>query len=223
MMNHCDKCNIKILNKSSKCPLCGNKLKNIDQNFIEPYPKIEIEGKHYQLIRFKIYVFLSIIMFFMTISIKFLSEKDLTYLFLSTSVLGYIWFTIYTIQKSLKNIGFFILKQMLSISAIVIFIDYALGYQKWSISYAIPAIIILGVSSISSIAVFKPMQFREYFVYQITISIVGILSILLVIFSLSTVRWTLIFAAFYSAMVMLGMIIFADKKAKLEFKKRFHL
>lgn len=73
-----------------------------------------------------------------------------------------------------------------------------------------------------AIAMFKPMQFREYFVYQITTSVIGVLSILLVIFNLSTVRWTLIFAAFYSALVMLGMIIFADKKAKLEFKKRFH-
>lgn len=222
-MNHCEKCKINIINNSSKCPLCGNNVKNVDEHFVEPYPKINLENKHYQMIRFKIYLVLSIIMFFMTISIKFLNETDLTYLFLSTSVLGYIWFTIYTIQKSLKNIGYFILKQMLSISTIVILMDYALGYQKWSLNYAIPVIIVLGVSSISSIAVFKPMQFREYFVYQITISIVGVLSILLVIFNLSTVSWTLIFAAFYSAMVMLSMIIFADKKAQLEFKKRFHL
>lgn len=222
-MNRCEKCNINILTKSSHCPLCGSNIKNIDKNFIEPYPKVVLDNKHYQIIRLKIYLFLIIIMFFMTISIKFLSVKDLTYLFLSTSVLGYIWFTIYTIQKALKNIGYFILKQVLSISVIVIFIDYALGWQKWSVNYAIPAILVLGVSSISLIAMFKPMQFREYFVYQITILIVGILSILLVIFNLSTVSWTLIFAAFYSAMVMLGMIIFADKKAKLEFKKRFHL
>lgn len=222
-MNRCEKCKINIINNSSKCPLCGNNVKSVDEHFVEPYPKINLENKHYQMIRFKIYLVLSIIMFFMTISIKFLNETDLTYLFLSTSVLGYIWFTIYTIQKSLKNIGYFILKQMLSISTIVILMDYALGYQKWSLNYAIPVIIVLGVSSISSIAVFKPMQFREYFVYQITISIVGVLSILLVIFNLSTVSWTLIFAAFYSAMVMLSMIIFADKKAQLEFKKRFHL
>ena len=222
-MNHCEKCNINILTQSSNCPLCASNIKNIDKNFIEPYPKVLLDNKHYQIIRLKIYLFLIIIMFFMTISIKFLNEKDLTYLFLSTSVLGYIWFTIYTIQKALKNIGYFILKQVLSISVIVIFIDYALGWQKWSVNYAIPAILVLGVSSISLIAMFKPMQFREYFVYQITILIVGILSILLVIFNLSTVSWTLIFAAFYSAMVMLGMIIFADKKAKLEFKKRFHL
>lgn len=222
-MNRCEKCHINIISKSSKCPLCGNSVNHLDENFMEPYPKINLENKHYQMIRFKIYVVLAIIMFFMTISIKFLNETDLTYLFLSTSVLGYIWFTIYTIQKSLKNIGYFILKQMLSISTIVILMDYALGYQKWSLNYAIPVIIVLGVSSISSIAVFKPMQFREYFVYQITISIVGILSILLLIFNLSTVSWTLIFAAFYSAMVMISMIIFADKKAKLEFKKRFHL
>lgn len=222
-MNRCEKCNINILTKSSHCPLCGSNIKNIDKNFIEPYPKVVLDNKHYQIIRLKIYLFLIIIMFFMTISIKFLSVKDLTYLFLSTSVLGYIWFTIYTIQKALKNIGYFILKQVLSISVIVIFMDYALGWQKWSVNYAIPAILVLGVSSISLIAMFKPMQFREYFVYQITILIVGILSILLVIFNLSTVSWTLIFAAFYSAMVMLGMIIFADKKAKLEFKKRFHL
>lgn len=222
-MNRCEKCNINILTKSSHCPLCGSNIKNIDKNFIEPYPKVVLDNKHYQIIRLKIYLFLIIIMFFMTISIKFLTIKDLTYLFLSTSVLGYIWFTIYTIQKALKNIGYFILKQVLSISVIVIFIDYALGWQKWSVNYAIPAILVLGVSSISLIAMFKPMQFREYFVYQITILIVGILSILLVIFNLSTVSWTLIFAAFYSAMVMLGMIIFADKKAKLEFKKRFHL
>lgn len=222
-MNRCEKCNINILTKSSNCPLCGSDIKNIDKKFIEPYPKVVLDNKHYQIIRLKIYLFLIIIMFFMTISIKFLNEKDLTYLFLSTSVLGYIWFTIYTIQKALKNIGYFILKQVLSISVIVIFIDYALGWQKWSVNYAIPMILVLGVSSISLIAMFKPMQFREYFVYQITILIVGILSILLVIFNLSTVSWTLIFAAFYSAMVMLGMIIFADKKAKLEFKKRFHL
>lgn len=222
-MNYCKKCNIKITTKSEHCPLCNFDLENLNSDFIEPYPRIQIDSKHFNSIRFKIYIFLAIIVFFFVISVKFLNEEDLTYLLLSTSVLGYIWITIYTIQKSLKNIGFFILRQMLSIAAIVIVIDYAIGYRKWSLNYAIPLIIILGVSSITAIAMLKPMQFREYFVYQITISIVGALSILLVIFNLSSVSWTLIFAAFYSAIVMLGMIIFSDKKAKLEFKKRFHL
>lgn len=222
-MNYCKKCDIKITTKSQHCPLCEADLENIDSNFIEPYPKIKLDSKHFESISFKLYIFLTIIVFFFAISVKFLDEKDLTYLLLSTSVLGYIWMTIYTIQKSLRNIGFFILRQMLSIAFIVIIIDYALGYSTWSLNYAIPLIIVLGVSSITAIAMFKPMQFREYFVYQITISIVGVLSILLIIFNLSTVSWMLIFAAFYSAIVMLGMIIFSDKKSKLEFKKRFHL
>lgn len=222
-MNYCKKCNIKINTKSQHCPLCSSDLENVNSDFIEPYPDIHLDSKHFYSIRFKLYLFLAIIVFFFVISVKFLNEKDLTYLLLSTSVLGYIWFTIYTIQKSLRNIGFFILRQMLSIAAIVIIIDHATIYDRWSVNYALPLIIILGVSSITAIAMFKPMQFREYFVYQITISIVGALSILLVIFNLSTVSWTLIFATFYSAIVMLGMIIFADKKAKLEFKKRFHL
>ncbi|MGB5822759.1 MAG: DUF6320 domain-containing protein [Proteocatella sp.] len=222
-MNYCKECNIKITTKSKHCPLCNADLENINPDFIEPYPNIRLDSKHFDSISFKLYIFLAIIVFFFVISVKFLNEKDLIYLMLSTSVLGYIWITIYTIQKSLKNIGFFILRQMLSIVAIVIIIDYATGYNRWSLNYAVPLIIILGVSSITAIAMFKPMQFREYFVYQITISIIGALSILLVIFNLSTVSWTLIFAAFYSALVMLGMIIFSDKKAKLEFKKRFHL
>ena len=221
-MNYCKECNIKISVRSEKCPICSSSIENIDSEFIEPYPKIEIDYRHFNSIRLRIYLFLAIIVFFFVISVKLLTETDLTYLFLSTSVFGYIWFNIYTIHKALKNVGYFILKQMLFLSGITLLIDYSTGYRGWSVNYAIPLIIILAISSISAIAMFKPMQFREYFVYQITTSVIGVLSILLVIFNLSTVRWTLIFAAFYSALVMLGMIIFADKKAKLEFKKRFH-
>ena len=169
-MNYCKECNIKISVRSEKCPICSGSINNIDSEFIEPYPKIEIDYRHFNSIRLRIYLFLAIIVFFFVISVKFLTETDLTYLFLSTSVFGYIWFNIYTIHKALKNVGYFILKQMLFLSGITLLIDYSTGYRGWSVNYAIPLIIILAISSISAIAMFKPMQFREYFVYQITTS-----------------------------------------------------
>ena len=84
-MNYCKECNIKISVRSEKCPICSSSIENIDSEFIEPYPKIEIDYRHFNSIRLRIYLFLAIIVFFFVISVKFLTETDLTYLFLSTS------------------------------------------------------------------------------------------------------------------------------------------
>lgn len=221
-MNYCKECKIKISTKGTRCPICAKEIISLDNNFIEPYPKIPIPEKK-RPIWLRALIFVGIILFFFVIAYNFLNPRELVYLSLASFVLSYIWMTIFTIQKSLKNIGYFILKQVILISAIVIGIDYFTGFSLWSINYFIPIILIFGVSAIASIVVYKPMQFREYFIYQITISIIGALGFLLVLFNLSTVSWPLIFSSFYSIIVMLGMFIFADNKSKLELKKRFHI
>lgn len=221
-MNYCQECKINISTKGSNCPVCGKEVKNIDDKFINPYPKIPHPEKKRPIL-LRATLFTGIIFLFFAIAYSYLPSQELTYLFLASFVLSYIWMTIFNIQKSLKNIGYFILKQIILISAIVIGIDYFTGFTLWSINYFIPIILIVGVSAIASVVVYKPMQFREYFIYQITISIIGALGFLLVIFNLSTVSWPLIFSSFYSTIVMLGMFIFADHKSKLEFKKRFHI
>ena len=105
------------------------------------YPK-KLSSKKGDLI-FKIFLISSVILGILLFIINKLTTPNIPWATLTNAGIIYIWITVfYSINKN-TNIAGHVLIQAIAISLLTVFIDYKLGFEKWSINISIPIIIII--------------------------------------------------------------------------------
>ena len=97
------------------------------------YPK-KLSSKKGDLI-FKIFLISSVILGIILFIINKLTTPNIPWATLTNAGIIYIWITVfYSINKN-TNIAGHVLIQAIAISLLTVFIDYKLGFEKWSINY----------------------------------------------------------------------------------------
>ena len=92
----------------------------------------------------------------------------------------YIWITvIYSIKKS-RNIAGHVLLQTIAISAAMLYIDYRIGFQRWSINIAIPIILIISNITMLILTIVSYKKYIKYAIYQLFIVLISLISIILI-------------------------------------------
>lgn len=225
-MKRCPSCKININTDRKTCPLCYDILEDVDDKQLEkPIYPLYVRKKGKENLFLKSVIFVCIITTFLTLIINLVTRKSgerLWFPYVAASML-YVFILIRNCILSKHNTAFKILVQMLSISILVYIIDYFSGYTGWSINYVIPILSVASSFTIVIVLLAKKVKYSEYIFCLISSVIIGIIPFLLWIFKIVPVLWPSLFAACFSLMVFLGIIIFADKATKEEFKKRFHI
>ncbi len=220
-MKYCNVCQVKVENNIRRCPLCEKELQELDGVYKQDYPNIR-SSKLFRTI-VKLVFLVSLVAVGASFVLDYLNPTQVLWSVIVLAGIIYLWINFWIALKLKKNWGLTVLIQIISISLFCMVIDWTVNdWARWSINYVVPGLIIAGSVFITVITIVKPMNFRDYIIYLLEIAILGLLSLLLVWLHLSTVRWTLITAAFYSVGTFLGMFLFADRKTKHELKKRFH-
>lgn len=220
-MRCCENCHINIIDTVQICPLCYREIDdNIGDNY-NSYPKVEIQLK--KLSRLKIALIASQVILVLAITLAAILKGHAAWFLVTGGGMLYAGFSIAQSMRKKDSLGFLMLKHISLICILGFAIDYFTGFTMWSTNYMIPFVLTIGAFIISVIIMVKPVLFRDYFVYQITLAVFCALSLLLRIFNLSTVRWTATLAAMYSVITVIGLVVFAGRKTKLELKKRLHI
>lgn len=90
----------------------------------------------------------------------------------------YIWVILfYTINKRI-NIAGHVLLHMIATSILVQFIDYKLGFNKWSIHIISPIIIIIANITMLIITIVSHKKYIKYAIYQLLIVIYSLILVL---------------------------------------------
>ncbi len=224
-MTKCENCHVTLGGQLSRCPLCLKALQFESDHTGESLYPVYNNGIEKKNLKFKIFLFLSIVVCSILTLVNILTFQiaPILWFIYVLIIVIYLWIFIGHTIKSKRSIGSKILLQTLGASFLLFAIDLNSGYGKWSVNIVIPVIVMVGILFITFKMSTRKMQWNEYIGYTISMILVGFIPIILFLIGVSNILWPSAVAALFSVLAIVGMFIFADKRFKNEFIRRFHL
>ncbi|MCM1273650.1 MAG: DUF6320 domain-containing protein [Clostridium sp.] len=225
-MSRCNRCNIDVLDNSYVCPLCNGVLDQATttdyQSKSNMYPNVMPKLKKLKLF-IKIFVFASIVVEGILILINCLTDSHFKWSLICGVVLAYACFTVIFSSRRDRGHRIKLFMQAVVAMLLVYLIDIVIGYNGWSLDYAIPCII-MSVDGVIIILMFTNIRYwQNYLLLQIMMLLVSIIFVVLAACDLVKHPALTIIAAAVSGLCLLGSIVFGDKKAVGELTRRFRM
>ena len=185
------------------------------------YPK-KLSSKKGDLI-FKIFLISSVILAIILFIINKLTTPNIPWATLTNAGIIYIWITVfYSINKN-TNIAGHVLIQAIAISLLTVFIDYKLGFEKWSINISIPIIIIIANVTMLVLTIVSYKKYIKYAIYQLIIVLFSMVPVILLGENILENRVLSIIASSISIINLILTLILSTKDVKEAIIRKFHI
>ena len=185
------------------------------------YPK-KVSSKKGDLI-FKIFLISSVILGIILFIINKLTTPNIPWATLTNAGIIYIWITVfYSINKN-TNIAGHVLIQAIAISLLTVFIDYKLGFEKWSINISIPIIIIIANVTMLVLTIVSYKKYIKYAIYQLIIVLFSMVPVILLGENVLENRVLSIIASSISIINLILTLILSTKDVKEAIIRKFHI
>jgi len=186
------------------------------------YPKIEFDMHHYHIL-IRLFFFLSVVTGGVLLVVNLSHYHGF---FWSGIVIAAILYAIMTVVYSIQrntNPAAKIMVQTLAAELFVIWIDYLIGYEGWSVNYAVPGILMVAESAMLVLQIVNFMNWQSYILFQIEYIILSIIPVGLWFAHIVTRPIMTFLTLGFSVLIFVLTMIFGDKKAKEELIRRFHI
>lgn len=223
-MKQCKKCNVKILDNTAICPLCKNVLEEtgLPTFTATGYPDVKAAVEKLNFV-VRLYSFLAIVTEVVLIIINYLTYDGVWWSAISGISILYFYITLkYSIQKR-SSYRAVIWMQTIGAVLLVVAVDNIVGYQGWSVNYALPGAILLLDVTIVVLMIVNIANWQSYILMQILTVLVSFACLLMWHFGIITSPLLTIIAAGISVGLFLATLILGDRKAKAELRRRFHV
>ena len=185
------------------------------------YPK-KLSSKKKDLI-FKILLISSIILALILLLINKLTTPEIPWAALANAGIIYVWITVfYSIKKNI-NIAGHVLIQAIAISLLTVFIDYKLGFKKWSINIAVPIIIMIANATMLILTIVSHKKFIKYAIYQLIIVLFSMIPVILISENILENKVLSIVASSISILNLILTLILSAKDVKSATVRKFHI
>ena len=222
-MKLCKKCQVEILDDTSVCPLCSSVLEITGEDSPGTgYPDVKAVSRKLTFI-VRLYSFLAIITEAALILINYFFLPGVWWSAVSGISILYCYLTLkYSLQKN-RGYKAMITVQIIGAVLLVIAADNIVGYRGWSVNYVLPGAVLLLEATIAVLMVVNVSNWQSYLLMQILTVLVSVFCILLWKLGVITSPLVSFLAMAVSLCMLLGTLIFGDRKAKAELKRRFHV
>ena len=107
--------------------------------------------------------------------------------------------------------------------ALVLAVDFSLGYEGWSVNIGIPVVVIATNITIFVFMMVRRRDWRSYIMPQLELTLIAAIELLLV--SLEVVTWKLLtLVAVFTVLVQLfGIFMIGGRSTTLELNRRFRV
>ena len=220
-MSRCRQCNIEVLDETQRCPLCDTVLEPTVE-VENMYPDIRLKSRKLVFVS-RLYLFISIVIEIFLVNICMLSEvQSLVYIISGLVLLfGYI-----VIRYAILGTSGYIAKTVvLTIIAVIMLvaIDFSVGYNGWSVHYALPSgILLIDVGTLVLMAV-NSKNWQSYLMLQIFMVLCSVVAIIFNLVHIVTDPIVSIVALNVSVILLLGTVIIGGRRARVELKRRLHI
>lgn len=222
-MRECKKCRVQILDDTTVCPLCSSVLEEMGkEEWHNGYPDVKAVSRKLTFV-VRLYSFLAIVIEAALITVNYLTFRGIWWSAVSGIIILYFFITLkYSLQK---NNGYktVILVQLIGAVLLVIAADNIIGYQGWSMNYVLPSAILLLNATIGILMVVNLSNWQSYLLLQILTVLLSCGCMILWKVKVIKSPFLTLVALAVSLCMLLGTLIFGERKAKTELKRRFHV
>lgn len=223
-MNRCKQCKIQVADDAMVCPLCNSVLE-IEEKKQEyaMYPDIAMRTKLFKKF-VSIYFVLAVLLEVVLVVINALTFSGTWWSVICGAAFLYLFLTL-KFSISNRNHGHMlkIAVQAVGIVLLAFLIDRTIGYQGWSLNYAMPTVIILVDVAIIILMIANHINWQAYLSLQLTMVAFSILGVIFCIAGIINKPLLTLISGAVSLILFLGTLLIGDKKAKNELKRRFHV
>lgn len=121
------------------------------------------------------------------------------------------------------NLGKSVMIQTIGMQILLVLMDQVLGYQGWSVNYAIPATILFADVVVVFLILVNRLNWQSYFMYQIAITIFSFIPLILWAAGFVTRPAVALVTMVLTVLILLMTIRLGDTRIKNELIRRFHL
>ena len=134
----------------------------------------------------------------------------------------YAWLTLrYSILRH-ANLGKSLMIQTIGMGALLVIIDWVLGFQGWSVNYAVPALILFADAAVVFLMIVNRMNWQSYFMYEIAITVFSFIPLILWALGFVTRPFLTIITVMITVMVLITTIWGGKRRFRSELARRFH-
>ena len=223
-MKHCNNCNIDVNTDAKYCPLCFNKMDDLNESkpnllSVSKEKPTSIIKRH--MVR-KIFLLLSLATIVITGFINYFTGGAPWSLLVLFGII-YVWIFVKHTIMSNRHIFEKFFFQILGLIAILITSNYISGGGLWFVDYVLPSMFIL-VLIILNMMLFINKHRRHYEISFLIIELFLIIASIVFI-NINCCSYKLLYwvALMFSAISMAGIIIMDGKNLYQEMVKKFHL
>ena len=224
-MNRCKRCGVTVLDDASVCPLCSMVLQEEKDSLIkgkDSYPDIGLKTRKLKRIS-QIGMYLALLTEVLLIIINYYTYSHIWWSAISGGAVIYLIFTIRDFLNRRTGHIRKIYLQIIGLIALMICIDLTLGFTGWSLEYGLPCTILGMNLTIILCMIINYANWQNYLVMQLFAVLLAALDM---IFYLTGVVQNMVLpwiALGVSVVLWTGTIIFGDRKARNELKRKFHM
>lgn len=242
IMSKCIRCKIDILDDAMMCPLCrgvlqkeqdvkpagsvsdepGSGKKNRYHSLSVSYPDIYPAIRKMQFVK-KLSVFVAVLAECILLLINYLTYNGVKWSLVTGVGLAYACFTLLYSFKQNKSVQRKLLVQLVLAFAAFVLIDATIGYKGWSITLAIPTAVMVVELTVIVLMIVNNKNWQNYILTSIALFLISIVMVVLALFDIIDFNLLSIIAAAATGLLVLGTLVFGDKRAENELRRRFHV
>ncbi|MBM7598905.1 hypothetical protein JOC34_001262 [Virgibacillus halotolerans] len=222
-MNQCKNCGVWV--EGLTCPLCHRGIADpTTTTEVQWYPDYqEVSHDQRSVFAFKLTIFIAVSIVSGCLLINLLTMPHKLWSLYVATVVVYLLITCNHTILSKSHLGGKILVQLISLSGLLSLTDALMGFQRWSVNYIVPFLVVAATFLVTVIILKKRMRWRAYVGFVVTMIVLGFLPIVLYVAGVATAIWPSAVTALYALLTLFGMLLFSDKTFKTDLVRRFHL
>lgn len=223
-MKWCNQCRLEIADSEPVCPLCKTVPESDGKTEIKPplYPKIEFDVRKFHML-IRLFIFGSVVVSCILLFVNLMIYRGLFWSGIVIAAILYANMTlVYSVERNM-NPAAKIMVQTLAAQLLVVWIDYLIGYEGWSVNYAVPGILLVAECSMLVLQIVNFMNWQSYILFQIEYVVLSMIPVGLSFCHIITKPAMTFLALGCSVVIFVGTMVFGDKKAKDELIRRFHI
>ena len=185
------------------------------------YPQINDAKKAKKIFKTAIFISISVAVLLIVFN-HFTNPKIRWAEFLDIGII-YVWITVkYALSKNI-NIASNLFVQLIVLSAIFIYLDSRMGFNGWSVSIAVPILIIITNVTMLVLSIVSYNNYMRYSYFQLLIVVTSFIPIFLINENIIYNKNLTIIATSISGLNFLISLIFHFRDLKSEVSRRLHI
>ncbi|QQO09061.1 DUF6320 domain-containing protein [Breznakiella homolactica] len=220
-MLYCKKCNIRAAGTPKNCPLCQGDLAGTPDESGNVFPVIPPVVSPYRTL-INLIAFGTVIAAAASIAVNISVPFGGWWSLFVVAGLGSLWLSFLLINKW-KNIPKNIFKQVIFISVLALAWDFFTGFNGWSLNFVLPILFSFAMVALAVYAKIMKLGVEDYTLYLLIISVMGVFSLLLILFDVVTIVYPAAVCFALSVISIGSILLFEGKALWKELQRRLHL